>query len=259
MEKLIKKIGLFLPFAGQANRSLVTVFWWSTILLWLIISISWRPLKSPDEARYVTVAWEMLTTGQWWLPTINGMPFFHKPPLYYWLTELSLYSCGVNPFCIRLIPVGAAFVTCLALFFFIRKYCSITLAYVTIAVLVTLPFFYFAAQFSNPDMLVSVFTTLTILATVHAVYQRESGQPHQRMLILAYIAAGLGILSKGLIAVILPGLVIVSWMLLTSRTHGCFVFVAWISGAIIGCHAMDSTGRISLPGFYQVFFHSSSL
>ena len=41
-----------------------------------------RPLMVPDEGRYAGVAWEMLRSGDWLTPTLNGLPFFHKPPLF---------------------------------------------------------------------------------------------------------------------------------------------------------------------------------
>ena len=51
--------------------------------LWLAI-VAWiRPLSSPDEGRYVGVAWEMLQGGDWFVPTLDGFPFLHKPPLFY--------------------------------------------------------------------------------------------------------------------------------------------------------------------------------
>ena len=49
-----------------------------------------RPLTLPDEGRYVGVAWEMLRSGDWLTPTLDGLPFFHKPPLFYWITAASL-------------------------------------------------------------------------------------------------------------------------------------------------------------------------
>ena len=49
-----------------------------------------RPLAMPDEGRYVGVALEMLHTGNWVTPTLDGLPFFHKPPLFYWITAASL-------------------------------------------------------------------------------------------------------------------------------------------------------------------------
>ena len=51
-------------------------------LLWLTFSLGARSLTLPDEGRYVGVAWEMLRSGNWLIPTENGLPFFHKPPLF---------------------------------------------------------------------------------------------------------------------------------------------------------------------------------
>ena len=51
-----------------------------------------RPLLLPDEGRYAGVAWEMLRSGDWLTPTLNGLPYFHKPPLFYWLTASSLVN-----------------------------------------------------------------------------------------------------------------------------------------------------------------------
>ena len=57
---------------------------------WLAVLAGIRPLMLPDEGRYVGVAWEMLSSGDWLTPTLDGLPFFHKPPLFYWLTALAL-------------------------------------------------------------------------------------------------------------------------------------------------------------------------
>ena len=59
-------------------------------LLWLGFTLGLRRLALPDEGRYVGVAWEMLRSGNWLVPTLDGLPFFHKPPLFYWLTAASL-------------------------------------------------------------------------------------------------------------------------------------------------------------------------
>jgi 4-amino-4-deoxy-L-arabinose transferase-like glycosyltransferase len=59
---------------------LLAAFSWLACTAWL------RPLALPDEGRYVGVAWEMVRSGDWITPTLNGLPYFHKPPLFYWLT-----------------------------------------------------------------------------------------------------------------------------------------------------------------------------
>src|SRR5450432_551296 len=65
-------------------RVFLVAFAWLGCLAWL------RPLSLPDEGRYVGVAWEMLRSGDWITPTLDGLPFFHKPPLFYWITATAL-------------------------------------------------------------------------------------------------------------------------------------------------------------------------
>ena len=61
---------------------------WLGWLAWM------RPLTLPDEGRYAGVAWEMLRSGSHAVPLLDGMPYFHKPPLYYWMAELCSACSG---------------------------------------------------------------------------------------------------------------------------------------------------------------------
>jgi 4-amino-4-deoxy-L-arabinose transferase-like glycosyltransferase len=67
-----------------------------------------RPLALPDEGRYVGVAWEMVRSGDWLTPTLNGLPYFHKPPLFYWLTAVSIKAFGTVDLAMRLASMLAA-------------------------------------------------------------------------------------------------------------------------------------------------------
>ncbi len=59
-------------------------FVWLALLAWA------RPLMLPDEGRYVGVAWGMLRSGDWLTPALDGLPYFHKPPLFYWITAAAM-------------------------------------------------------------------------------------------------------------------------------------------------------------------------
>ena len=52
------------------------------LCVWLAATAWIRPLTLPDEGRYVGVAWEMVRSGNWLVPTLDTLPFFHKPPLF---------------------------------------------------------------------------------------------------------------------------------------------------------------------------------
>src|SRR5262245_50626322 len=108
-------------FAGRAlgaARSSVTVLT-VAVFAWLAATAGLRPLSLPDEGRYVGVALEMLWSGNWLEPTLNTLPYFHKPPLFYWLTAASLATFGINTWAARLASLLAATGCALGLYRFL--------------------------------------------------------------------------------------------------------------------------------------------
>ncbi|WP_417810687.1 ArnT family glycosyltransferase [Thalassospira alkalitolerans] len=82
------------------------------LVLWalgVIFCISVRPLMPVDETRYLSVAWEMWIHGNWLVPHLNGAPYAHKPPMLFWLINVSWAVFGVNEFSARMIaPIFGA-------------------------------------------------------------------------------------------------------------------------------------------------------
>jgi hypothetical protein len=181
--------------------------------VWLAATTWTRPLLVPDEGRYVGVAWEMLKQGEWSVPRLDGLPFFHKPPLFYWITAASLKLFGVNAWAARMSSVLAAALIVGLAFWFLRKYAGQRLAALAALVLATQPFLFGGGQYANLDMTVAAMITATVVLAADAVFRIEAGRAYRGMLTLAYAAAGLGFLAKGLIGIVLPGAIIVFWLL----------------------------------------------
>src|SRR5512139_1871318 len=73
--------------------------WIIVIALLIILAFAFqgsRGLWEPDEGRYVRCAYEMLNSGDWLTPRLNGVPHFTKPPLAYWLIASGLSAFGMN-------------------------------------------------------------------------------------------------------------------------------------------------------------------
>lgn len=201
----------------------LAMFAWLAGMAWL------RPLMAPDEGRYAGVAFEMLRSGDWLVPRLNGLPFFHKPPLFYWIAASAMSLFGISEWAARLPSVIGATIAAAGLWLFVRRWMNETLALWSVAVVGTMPFFYVGAQFANLDMLVAGCISATLLLAAHAVLAREASQPFRWPLAGAFAMAALGVLSKGLIGLVLPGLVFLAWCGATGRLR-CVSLLAWPPG-----------------------------
>lgn len=187
------------------------------LLLWLLATSWLRPLSLPDEGRYVGVAWEMVRSGDWLTPTLNGLPYFHKPPLFYWLTAASLSLFGNIEWAARMASALGAMLGAGAGYLLLRRWMSASLSRWYLVVLATTPLFFGGSQYANHDMLVAGFISMAIALTADAVLSIEAGRYWRLQLAGGWISAALGLLSKGLIGIVLPGGVIFFWLVLSGR------------------------------------------
>jgi 4-amino-4-deoxy-L-arabinose transferase-like glycosyltransferase len=248
-----------LPVQGTASRFIkappmpllfVLIGAWLGWLSWL------RPLTLPDEGRYAGVAWEMLSAGVHGVPLLDGMPFFHKPPLFYWMVEASFSLFGVSPWAARVPSWLAAWALALGLYVFMRRYRGNTAAWVAVLALVTQPYLYGGAQFANLDMLVASMIGLTTLAGASVVLRAQNGESYRTMAVATGVLAALGLLSKGLIGVVLPGLTLLVWIVLGRRWRGLGALLwppAILAFAVV-CVPWFWFMQQAYPGFFNYFF-----
>ncbi|HEX9493741.1 MAG TPA: hypothetical protein VGA33_10785, partial [Thermoanaerobaculia bacterium] len=84
------------------------------IALILVVVSTWitplqRELFIGDETKYAQVVREMRATGAFFLPTLNGAPFTHKPPLHFWMIDLLTFPLGVYSLWAFVLPSLIAF------------------------------------------------------------------------------------------------------------------------------------------------------
>jgi 4-amino-4-deoxy-L-arabinose transferase-like glycosyltransferase len=138
---------------------------WLTLgILWLLLLLmaAMRPLAVPDEGRYGEVGRWMLQSGDWLTPRLNGLPFFHKPPLLHWLQMVSLATFGVNELALRLVPALHAGLMLVALYLSARTISTETIARRAVLMLGTSLTFLVGGQYVNHDMLVATWIGLAI-------------------------------------------------------------------------------------------------
>jgi 4-amino-4-deoxy-L-arabinose transferase-like glycosyltransferase len=212
--------------AAHDRALLLLAFAWLAATAWV------RPLALPDEGRYVSVAWEMIRSGDWLVPTLDGLPYFHKPPLFYWLTAAALSVSDSTRLAARIAPWAGACLACASLFLFARRWAGAQVARASLLALATAPLFYFAAQYANLDMLVAGCITATVLAFAHAALLDPQGPGRKQALLLAWALCALGVLAKGLIGIVLPGMVLFLW-LAWERRWMAMLRLLWPPGIVL--------------------------
>src|SRR5690348_10065530 len=71
----------------------------------VLLAICWLPPVPIDETRYLAVAWNMHWRGDWLVPWLDGMPYPDKPPLLFWLINVTWWVTGIHAWAARLLQV----------------------------------------------------------------------------------------------------------------------------------------------------------
>ncbi|HTT13224.1 MAG TPA: glycosyltransferase family 39 protein [Burkholderiaceae bacterium] len=226
------------------------------LLVALALACWARPLMLPDEGRYVGVAWEMLRTGNWLTPTLDGLPFFHKPPLFYWITAASMWAFGANELAARAAPLLGLLIAVVALRAFTRRWANEQQAKLAVVALVAQPLFLCAGQYANLDMLVAGLISATILLLADVVLSADRGAQRHGVLLAAYAAAALGVLAKGLIGAVIPALVVATWLVWTRRWRAFATLFSWAGMAIFIALAAPwfIAMQLRFDDFFDYFF-----
>lgn len=205
----------------------------------LLVLAALRPLALPDEGRYGEIGRWMLVSGDWLIPRVDGIPFFHKPPLLYWLEALSLWVFGVTGWSVRLVVAAHAAMMLVVSYLAIRRISTAQHAHTAVWMLGSSLSFLIGGQYVNHDMVVAAWISVALwcFGLAFALHDR----PHLWLARAGFAACGFGILAKGLIGLVLPGLVVLIWLLATRQMRKV-LHLPWISGLILFC-------VIALPWF----------
>ncbi len=196
-------------------------------LLLYVLPLGVRPLVIPDETRYAEIPREMLASGDWLVPHLNGLRYFEKPPLGYWLNAVSIGLFGENAFAIRLPSAIAAGLTALLLFLWARRWTGENAAPLLATAVFLLSFEVMAVGvFCVLDSVLSLFMTATIVASDLACEQRTR-RTRMILLVLAGVACGMAFLTKGFLALVVPVVVIVPFAFWQGRLKTC-LRMAWV-------------------------------
>ena len=226
----------------------------AALVCWLSLFAGARVLTLPEEGRYVSIALAMARTGDWLTPTLNGLPFLDKPPLFYWLEAAVLSLPGGIQWAARVAPLLGATVGAASIWHLVRRRGNDRIARWTLLVLATMPVFFGGAQFANMDMLAAGCISLTICLAAESLLRE--GAPGRRLIAAVWVSAAIGVLAKGLIGVVVPVLVITPWAVGTGRAANLRALFRVPALAIFVVLAVPwfAVQELVHPGFARYFF-----
>ena len=199
------------------------------------------PLFEPDEGRYAEIPREMLARGEWVVPYLQGVPYLDKPPLFYWLVMASYRVLGTQDWAARLVPALAVHGSILLTYLLGRRTLGERAAFWGAVFLAVAPAFAGMGRLLLLDGVLTFWMTLALLALFEAL---RSERLHWGWWLLAAAACGLGILTKGPVALVL--LVPPAWL------HRWLTGSAWPIGKRALAAFLGVVLAVVLPWFAAV-------
>jgi 4-amino-4-deoxy-L-arabinose transferase-like glycosyltransferase len=240
-----------------------TTTWYKDIICLIIffsvlfmLFLGGHHLISPDETRYVGIAWDMYKDNNYVTPTLAGSPFLGKPVLYYWLEIISFHTFGVSEFSARFFPAVIGIITCLMTYVFGRLVFNRRMGIVASLMVAAAPMYFALTHYTNMDGEVASWITCSMLSFLIGVHHLKTNKHTATWFYLSYAFAALAFLTKGLIGLVFPAMIIFFWVLILNDWRsllkirllsGLILFVIIIAPWLYLCEQQN-------PGFLYYFF-----
>jgi 4-amino-4-deoxy-L-arabinose transferase-like glycosyltransferase len=216
----------------------------SLLAMWMMFCNLNYPLVEPDESRYAQIALEMVNTGDYLVPRLQGEPYLDKPPLLYWVTAASFNVFGQSELAARIPSALAAMLTVLVSFLLGRRLIGDQAAWLGSLMLFLCLGFVLSARFLVMDGPLTLFTTTCLMTALLAT---RGPRLQLGWWLLAAVSCALGVMTKGPVAIVLtcPPLLALHWL---DQRRALPKLKAWLLFAVL-------VACIVLPWFILIERH----
>ena len=223
--------------------------------LYYLLPLNFRLLWQPDETRYAEISREMLATGDWVVPHFLGLRYFEKPVAGYWMIALSQAVFGDNLFGVRFVSALSTGLSVMLCYLIARrlwneprKSFACALLYMSFTVVAG------QAGYANLDPQFTFWVNLSLVALWFALDSVSRGRRLIGWALLG-LACGMGFLTKGFLAWLLPVLIALPWMIWQRRwrellRYGAVAIALAIAVSLpwaLAVHAQE-------PDYWRFFF-----
>jgi len=201
------------------KRTRKAEFFFILILLLLSLTLFFfhlgtRPLWDIDEGMHAATSKEMVLTGDWITPRLNGENFYDKPVLFTWLVAISFLAFGFTEFAARL-PVAMLGMGCVMVTYLLgRKMFGPTVGFLSGVILATSVEYVILSRGVIHDIALVFFVTLALFFFYMGF---RNDRQRKRYFLLFYASSGFAVLAKGPIGLLLPALIIGFFLLVKGK------------------------------------------
>ncbi|WP_456400988.1 phospholipid carrier-dependent glycosyltransferase [Persephonella sp.] len=224
------------------NNKIIYLFVFLSSFLIFSANLGGLTIYSLDEAKNAECAREMLERGDLIVPTFNYELRTDKPPMHYYFMMLSYKLFGVNEFASRFFSAIFGALTVLITFLIAKRYLGYKVAFFSFVSLISSIHLSIQFHMAVPDPYLIFWINAALFSFFVGFKEKKSS-----FIYLFYIFMGLGVLTKGPVAVVLPtGIVILYLILRRELTLENIKFLKPFQGIIL-------TGLVSIPWYVAVY------
>ena len=220
-----------------------------------LLPLGLHGLWIPDETRYAQISQEMLLSGNWVTPHFMGVRYFEKPAAGYWLIALGQAVFGQNLFGVRIasalttaLSVWLAYLIARRMWHDPRKSFASALLYLSFGLVAG------QAGYSNLDPQFTFWVNLSLVALWFAL-----DSPTTRGRLISWtvlgVACAMGFMTKGFLALALPVLIAVPYMLWQRRLGELLRYGPLaVAVALLLCLPWVWAIHVQEPDYWRFFF-----
>ncbi|KQV10676.1 4-amino-4-deoxy-L-arabinose transferase [Pseudomonas sp. Root329] len=186
-------------------------------LLFYLLPLMSHGLWTPDETRYGQISQEMLLSGNWTSPHFMGIRYFEKPIAGYWMIAIAQAIFGDNLFGVRIVSalstglsVWLTYLMASRLWGERRKSVACAMLYMSFGLIAG------QAGYANLDPQFTLWANLSLVSLWFAIDSRSLSRRLGAWALLG-VACGMGFMTKGFLAWLLPALIALPYMLWQRR------------------------------------------
>lgn len=232
----------------------LTIGIFSLFLVVYVSLLGTHPLTIPSEARYAEIPREILASNEWIIPHLNGMRYFEKTPLGYWLEAGAMWVFGENLFANRLPTALAAGFSAWWVFILIRRFGKTTQPILSSFIYLTFLLVFLLGITNVLDGMLTAFLTAAVGSFFIASQANDKKERNNYLFLLGFFC-GLAFLIKGFLAFVVPFIVIIAFMIWEKRAKDILSWsVLPIISVVLVCVPWGIAIHLKESDFWHYFF-----